>query len=271
MGNNNPPVVMIFAGSDPTGGAGLVADIQTVSALGCHPATIVTAVTAQDTSELKNFVAIETEIVIEQARAVLEDMPVAAFKLGILGSAANLSAVATIVGSYPDIPLVVDPVLSTGGGASLSTESLEDGYRSLLFPLTTLVTPNAIEAKRLATEADSRDACAQQLMSFGCDYVLHTGSHEPTDDVVHYLYGHHRQLESFTQKRLPGEYHGSGCTLAAACAAALAQGFDMTTAVREALTFTWNSLENGFRPGKGQLLPQRQYWAADNDIISRKK
>lgn len=270
MNDSKPPVVMIFAGSDPTGGAGLAADIQSVTALGCHPAPVVTAITAQDTSELKNFVAVDTELVIEQARAVLEDMPVAAFKTGMLGSAANLSAVATILADYPNIPVVVDPVMSTGGGDRLSREPLEDGYCSVLLPLATLATPNAIEAKQLAPEADSREACIQKLMSLGCEYVLHTGSHEPTDDVIHQLYGHHRCLETFTQKRLPGEYHGSGCTLASACAGALAQGFDMIAAVREALHFTWHSLANGHQTGMGQQLPHRQYWADQGSSVRRK-
>jgi hydroxymethylpyrimidine/phosphomethylpyrimidine kinase len=261
---------MIFAGSDPTGGAGLVADIQSVTALGCHPVPIVTAVTVQDTLALKSFAAVDTELVIEQARAVLEDMPVAAFKTGMLGSAANLGAVATLIGDYPDIPLVVDPVLSTGSGDSLSEEPLEDGYRSMLLPLATLATPNAIEAKQLATEADSREACIQMMMSLGCEYVLHTGSHEPTDDVVHYLYGHRRCLETFTQERLPDQYHGSGCTLASACAGALAQGFDITSAVREALHFTWNSLANGHQVGRGQRLPHRQFWATGESPVRRK-
>jgi len=168
---------MIFAGSDPTGGAGLVADIQSVTALGCHPVPVVTTITVQDTSDLKKFIAVDTQLVIEQARAVLEDMPVAAFKTGILGSAANLSAVATILEDYRDIPVVVDPVLSTGAGTRLSEEPLEDGYCSLLLPLATLATPNAVEAKQLAPEADSREACIQKLMSLGCEYVLHTGSH----------------------------------------------------------------------------------------------
>jgi len=270
MNDKKLPVVMIFAGSDPTGGAGLVADIQSVTALGCHPAPVITAVTSQDTKELKNFIAVDTEIVIEQSRAVLEDMPIAAFKTGMLGSAANLSAVATIIENYPDIPLIVDPVLSTGGGDSLSEEPLEDGYRSMLLPLATLATPNAIEAKKLAPEADSREACIQSLLSLGCEHVLHTGSHEPTEEVVHYLYGHRRCMESFTQQRLPDEFHGSGCTLASACAAALAHGFDIVTAVREALEFTWNSLDRAQQAGMGQKLPYRQFWANGDSPIRKK-
>jgi len=270
MHGKKPPVVVIFAGSDATGGAGLVADIQSVTAFGCHPAPVVTAVTVQDTSALKKFVAIDREIVIAQARAILADMPVAAFKTGMLGSSANLNAIATLIGDYPDIPLVVDPVLSTGGGDSLSDTPLEDGYRSMLLPMANLATPNAIEARQLAPDADGREACSLNLIALGCDYVLHTGSHEPTDNVVHHLYGHHRCIETFTQERLPHEYHGSGCTLASACAGALAQGLDVTSAVREALDFTWNSLANGHQIGRGQRLPQRQFWANGEKPVRRK-
>ncbi len=259
---------MIFAGADPTGGAGITADIQTVSALGCHPAPVITAVTAQDTAGLKEFTSVKTELVIAQARAVLEDMPVAAFKTGMLGSATNLAAIATIISDYPDIPVVVDPVLATGAGEPLSEQAIEDGYRTLLLPNTKLVTPNSIETKRLATNADTPEACAQELMSLGCEYVLCTGSHEPTKDVVHHLHGHHRLLETFNQQRLPHDYHGSGCTLAAACAAGLAQGFEINSAVREALDFTWNALAKGHQLGMGQFLPDRQYW---KDIVTGDK
>jgi hydroxymethylpyrimidine/phosphomethylpyrimidine kinase len=259
--SDKPPVVMIFAGADPTGGAGIAADIQAVSAMGCHPAPIVTAVTAQDTAGLKEYQVVDTELLIAQARAVLEDMPVAAFKTGMLGNAANLAAVQTIINDYPSIPLVVDPVLTTGTGVELSEQPLEDGYRTLLLPHTTLVTPNSIEMRRLAANADSPEACAQELMSLGCEFVLCTGSHEPTDEVVHHLFGHHRMLETVSQQRLPHDFHGSGCTLAAACAAGLAQGFEVAAAVREALAFTWNSLAKGHQLGMGQYLPDRQYWA----------
>lgn len=255
---------MIFAGTDPTGGAGIVADIQTVSAFGCHPAPVVTAVTAQDTCGLKQFSSTATELVIAQARAVLEDMPVAAFKTGMLGNAANLAAVATIINDYPDIPLVVDPVLTTGAGEELSDQPLEDGYLNILLPKAILATPNSLEMKRLAVNADTPEACAQELMSLGCEHVLCTGSHEPTPEVVHHLFGHHRLLEAFTQQRLPHDYHGSGCTLAAAVAAALAQGFDILEAVRQSMDFTWKALAGGHQLGMGQYVPDRQFWTKNN-------
>jgi hydroxymethylpyrimidine/phosphomethylpyrimidine kinase len=255
-----PPIVMLFGGSDPTGGAGLAADCLTVASLGCHPAPVVTAVTAQDTGGIKQFACVETELVIAQARAVLEDMPVAAFKTGMLGNGAIVSAVTSIVEDYADIPLVVDPVQVSDRGDALADEPLDDILRSLLIPRATLLTPNSLEARRLAPAADTLDACAQELMTLGCRYVLITGTHEKTPEIIHRLYGDVRLLESFTFERLPENYHGSGCTLAAACAATLAHGLEPPAAVIQALRYTWNTLKHGYRFGMGRHLPDRLYW-----------
>src|SRR5439155_17625367 len=121
-----PPVVLVFGGTDPTGGAGVFADCLTLASFGCHPTAVVTAVTAQDTTGIKQFSCVDTALVIAQARAVLEDMPVAAFKTGMLGNRRITSAVASIVHDYPNIPLIVDPVQTSGVGHSLTEESLDD-------------------------------------------------------------------------------------------------------------------------------------------------
>jgi len=260
MNADRPPVVMVFAGTDPTGGAGVAADIVTLASLGCHPAPVVTAVTAQDTAGIKQFSLVDAELVIAQARAVLEDMPVAAFKTGMLGSTAAVAAVASIAEDYPDIPLIVDPVQASGRGDPLADEPLDDVLRMLLLPRATLVTPNSLEARALAPDADTLDTCAQQLMAHGCRYVLITGAHENTPQVVNRFYGNMRQLESFAFERLPGGFHGSGCTLAAACAAGLAHGLEPASAVIEALRYTWNTLKAGHRLGMGQPIPDRLYW-----------
>lgn len=261
-----PPVVLVFGGNDPTGGAGIEADVQTIASLGCHAAPVVTAITVQDTSGVKQFRVVEPALVIAQARAVLEDMPVAAFKTGMLGNIEIMAAVAAIVRDYPDLPLIVDPVLSAGDGRLLSEEPLEEAYRALLMPQTTLITPNSLEARRLARDADSLDACAQELLATGCEYVLITGTHEPTVHVENRLYGNRRLLEAWAFDRLDGNYHGSGCTLASACAATLAHGLDTLDALAEAQQFTWHALLHGFRAGMGQFLPDRLYWTrAESD------
>jgi len=261
MTNTAPPVVLTFSGSDPTGGAGVEADILTLASMGCHPAPVITAVTAQDTVEVKQFTATKTELVIAQARAILEDMPVAAIKTGMIGNIANLSAIATILSDYPSIPLIVDPVLASGGGDELSDEPLEDALKTLLIPMASLITPNTLEIKRLANDADSLDACAHQLLSLGCRHVLITGSHDNTEDILHRLYSNAGLIKTFAVKRLTGDFHGSGCTLASACAASFAHGINIEDGLVHALKYTENTLTHAYRLGMGQNLPNRLYWS----------
>jgi hydroxymethylpyrimidine/phosphomethylpyrimidine kinase len=263
-----PPIVLTFAASDPTGGAGLQADLLTLASMGCHPISVVTALTVQDTRGVEGMLAIEAEWVADQARRLLEDMPVAAFKLGVLGSAENVTVVAEIVSDYPDVPVILDPVLASGRGDALANEDLVDALRELLVPQASVLTPNSIEARRLAetdddVEEPGLEESAERLLALGCEYVLVTGTHEATADVVNRLYGHEGMVREDRWQRLPGSYHGSGCTLASAIAAAIANGLETPDAVREAQEYTWQALAGGFRPGMGQLLPDRFFWARE--------
>lgn len=267
--NASPPIVLSFAASDPTGGAGLQADLLTLASMGCHPLTVITALTVQDTRGVENMLAMEPEWVSDQARLLLEDMPVAAFKLGALGSYQNIEAIAEILSDYPDIPVVLDPVLATGRGDPLASEQMIPAMCALLLPQTTIATPNSLEARRLA-ELEGEDAeelalpeCARRLLAHGCRYVLLTGTHESAADVVNTLYAEEGVVRADTWRRLPGSYHGSGCTLASAIAAALANGLDLPEAVREAQEYTWQALAAAFRPGMGQFIPDRFFWARE--------
>lgn len=265
------PAVLVFAGTDPTSGAGLQADILTLASLGCHPLSVVTAITVQDTLGVEDFLVLDSAWVADQARAVLEDMPVAAIKIGMLGSVEIISAIAEIVSDYPDIPLVLDPIIASGRGDELANEDMLDALKDLLLPQTTLLTPNSMEARRLAQdeidddEEHDLDVCADRLLELGCEYVLITGSHEQSPDVANALYSPDGEVQTLTWERLPGSYHGSGCTLASACAALLAQGMDMAEAVKAAQEFTYQTLRFGYRPGMGQHIPDRLFWARDDE------
>ena len=266
-----PPIVLAFAATDPTSGAGLQADLLTLCALGCHPLAVVTAITIQDTAGVDGVMAIDPDWVTDQARLVLEDMPVAVFKVGLLGSIENIAAVAEVVSDYPDVPLVLDPVLASGRGDELATEDMISALRELLLPQTTILTPNSAEARRLVqgdgdeTEQLQLGNCAERLLGFGCEYVLITGTHENTPQVINTLYGSEGVVRTDTWDRLPGSYHGSGCTLASAIAATLANGLDLPEAVREAQEYTWQALAAAFRPGMGQYIPDRLFWAREVD------
>jgi len=262
------PAVLTFAASDPTSGAGLQADILALASMGCHPLSVVTAITVQDTAGVESFLAIDPDWVADQARCVLEDMPVAAFKMGMLGSTEIVTVVAEVVSDYPDVPLVLDPVLASGRGDEFAGEEMIRAIRELLVPQSTVVTPNIMELRRLAGE-DEDDAdlaeCAQALLDTGCEYVLLTGTHDSTAEVVNTLYHRGGVLRADSWQRLPGSYHGSGCTLASALAANLARGMEIGEAVYEAQDYTWHALANGFRPGMGQYLPDRLFWAREDE------
>jgi hydroxymethylpyrimidine/phosphomethylpyrimidine kinase len=265
------PLVMSFAATDPSGGAGLQADVLTIASMGCHPLSVVTAITVQDTSGVDDVLAIDAEWVADQAREILEDVPVAAFKIGLLGSVDNIAAIASILADYPDIPLVLDPILSSGRGDELADDDMLDAMRELLIPQCTLVTPNSIEARRLALNEDDEEddptleECAKRILAMGCEYVLITGTHEQTLKVTNTLYSERGVVRADSWERLPGIYHGSGCTLASAIAALLAQDVDLPEAVKEAQEYTWQALNTGFRPGMGQHIPDRLFWARGED------
>lgn len=242
------------------------ADVLTLAALGCHPLSVLTAVTIQDTTGVEGVLALDGDWIADQARALLEDMPVAAFKIGMLGSVDAVSAIAEVVADYPGVPLVLDPVLASGRGDQLADEDLIDAMVALLLPLTTLVTPNSLEARRLAGVDDDESAptlseCARRLVEAGAGHVLVTGTHENTEQVLNTLYGRCGRIREDKWPRLPGSYHGSGCTLASAVAASLARGMSIEDAVGEAQDYTWQTLAAGFRTGMGQFIPDRFFWA----------
>jgi hydroxymethylpyrimidine/phosphomethylpyrimidine kinase len=259
--------VLAFAGSDPSGGAGLQADVMTLAASGCHPLSVVTAVTVQDTVGVKAVRAVEARWVVDQARALLAEMPVKAFKIGVIGSAENAAAIAEVVADHPEVPVVLDPVLASGRGDPLATDEAVAALIERLVPQATVLTPNSLEARRLvarnAAESTELGSCARRLVALGAEFVLVTGTHEPTGEVVNTLYDARGVVRTDRWARLPGSYHGSGCTLASAIAAGLAHGRPVPDAVREAQEYTWHTLAHAFRLGAGQSIPDRFFRARE--------
>jgi len=244
-----PPNVLAIAASDPTGGAGLQADILTLASLGCHPLSVLTAYTVQDTRGVAALHAVPAADLVAQARCVLADAPVLAIKIGVVGSAANAQAIAELLAEHPQVPVVLDPVLASARGDALGDEATQRALRELLLPRATVATPNSMEARTLGGAA--------AMIALGCKYVLVTGTHEPGDDVVNVLHGAAGVMREDRWPRLRGSFHGSGCTLASAIAARLALGDEVPQAVRRAQDYTWCALERGYRPGAGQQVPDR--------------
>jgi len=244
-----PPNVLAIAAADPTGGAGLQADILTLASLGCHPLCVLTAYTVQDTHGVTALHAVDPAHVTQQADCVLADAPVRAIKIGVVASAANARAIVGILARHPQVPVVLDPVLASARGDALGDEGAMRALCELLLPRATVATPNSVEARALGGAA--------AMLARGCRFVLVTGTHEPGDDVVNVLHGAAGVLREDRWPRLPGSFHGSGCTLASAIAARLAHGDAVGEAVHRAQDYTWCALERGYRPGAGQHVPDR--------------
>lgn len=257
----SPPTVLVFSGLDPSGGAGIQADIEALASHGCHACPIVTSLTVQNTSDVQSMQAVDEILIMDQARSILEDSPISAIKIGLVGSSEIATTIHTILNDYPEIPVVLDPVLASNANTPLATEEIREAILNLLVPRTTILTPNIPEAMKLAPEADNIDACAMQLLEQGSEFVLVTGAHANTEQVSNTLYGQHRKLESYQWPRLPGEYHGSGCTLASSISGLLAHGNEPLTATLEAQEYTWESLNQAYRTGAGQSIPNRLFWA----------
>ncbi len=253
------PVVLSFSGHDPSGGAGIQADIETLISHQCHACSVITALTEQDSSNVKKLIPQAAEDIINQANRLLFDFPVKAIKIGLIGHHETALAIHSVLLQQPHIPVILDPVLAAGGGTPLANEQLIQCINDKLLPCTTVLTPNSEEARLLSQQSKLED-CGQFFLDKTCDYVLITGTHEQSTLVKNQLFQKNGVTETFHWERLSENYHGSGCTLASAIAALMAQGLDPFTAISEAQEYTWNALKAAYHPGKGQYNPDRLFW-----------
>lgn len=248
------PRVLVIAGHDPSGGAGIHADIEAIHALGGFASTLITALTVQNTIGVQGFQMVSAELLAAQADCLLEDMQFDAVKIGVTGNLAVVELIEKLLPRLGAIPVVLDPVLAAESGGSLAEADLPR-VLTRLFPRVTLITPNLIEARALSGKQELEEA-GQELVRQGAKAALITGTHDDTPHVQNHLFTAtgvtHSQFE-----RLPGSYHGSGCTLASAIACLLAQGKSLEAAVREGQDYTYRTLKNAFRAGKGQWIPRR--------------
>lgn len=255
-----PPPILCLSGFDPSGGAGIQADIESIVSMGGHAVPVITALTVQNTQNVSHFQAVDSQLFTEQVDKLLEDVKVKAIKIGMIGSLSIVESISIILNQNPNLPVIYDPVLAAGGGANLTESGMLEAIKELILPHTTILTPNSPEARLLTNEAELKD-CGTKLMQLGCDAVLLTGTHEDDKHVNNIWFNDGLYVETFSWERLPDEYHGSGCTLASAIAALIAQGLDPFNAINEAQDYSWNTLKHAFRiSDKGQLIPNRFYW-----------
>ena len=260
------PCVLVFAGLDPSGGAGIAADLQAVAAQGAHALTVATALTVQDNDRVYGVQPVDPGMLLRQAQALIDKMDIGAVKIGITGSAANARAIAELItrlrARQPELPVVLDPVLASGHGDLLSRDDAALALAPLL-PLTTVLTPNGPEAQALS-DATRPAAQAQALRALGCRHVLITGGHDDGDDVVNRWFGPGAGTDASSPgqrdwhwSRLDGTFHGSGCTLASAIAGQLATGLPTAVALEQAQHYVYVALRDAYTVASGQRIPLR--------------
>ena len=252
------PLVLCLGGHDPSGGAGILADAEAVQAAGAFALTVITALTEQNTCGLVNLHPQPPAQIAAHCRCLLRDSQPQAVKIGLIGSAESAHTLAQVLDAdaLAGVPVVLDTVLATGAGQVVADAALRAAICERLLPRCTLVTPNLPEARAL-TGAQAAEDCAERLLTAGARWVLITGTHDATAAVTNRLFGAQGEREAWDWPRLPGDYHGSGCTLASAIAARLAHGLPLLEAVAAAQSYTWATLEHALRTGRCQLTPNR--------------
>jgi hydroxymethylpyrimidine/phosphomethylpyrimidine kinase len=252
-------VILCISGHDPSGGAGIQADIETCSSLGAHALTIITAHTVQDTRQVQRVSAVAPILLAAQLDALLEDCKPDAVKFGLLGDAAQVPILVERLTALR-VPMVLDPVLRAGGannsGANLVSSKLQAAISELLLPRVDVLTPNAAEARRLSGQQNLA-ACGATLLGSGARNILITGGDEPGDEVVNLWYRPDAEVRRYSWPRLPEVFHGAGCTLAAAIASFLARGLSMADALEQAQVYTQASLTRAHPIGRGRRIPGR--------------
>jgi hydroxymethylpyrimidine/phosphomethylpyrimidine kinase len=266
----NPPCVLVFNASDPSGAGGLGGDALAMASVGAHMLGVVTGAYARDTAEIFDHYAFDEEAVAEQARAILEDVEVQLIKVGFVGSPENLSTVAETTTDYPEVPVVAYmPNLSWWEDAQI--EAYLDAFRELVLPQTTVLVGNHSTLWRwlLPDWSGERPPTARDIAKaageFGVPYTLVTGIMLPEQFIDNVLASPQSVMASEKYERLDAVFAGAGDTLSAALAALLASGTDLTAAASEALSYMDRCLDAGFRPGMGHVLPDRLFWAQSED------
>ncbi|MBR9872414.1 MAG: hydroxymethylpyrimidine/phosphomethylpyrimidine kinase [Gammaproteobacteria bacterium] len=247
----------MLSGLDPSGGAGIQADIQAITSLGGHPLPVLTCLTVQDTHNVYGAEAINPETIRQQLECLAKDIPLHAVKTGAMGNAAVVNVLMEFLESRPDLPLIVDPVIKAAGGGDLADNELVDAMRSSLFARAEMITPNGVELLQLG-DCDSESQAADKLLSAGCKSVLATGGHGTGPHIINTLYSTEHEPMLWELERIgANEYHGTGCTLAAAISAGIASGLSARAAISQAQNYVSRTLLSALTIGQGQRVPNR--------------
>lgn len=264
MHSNTPPVILSLSAMDPSGCGGIQADIETAASLGCHCAPIATALCTTGVSATAETLAVDSTIIIEQARSILEDMPVKAIKIGFVGSVANAEAIHTILQDYSSLPVVIHPALCLWDEEQEEQADLPSAIASLLLPCAKLLISSYDEACALIKPGDTRDATAQALFNEGCSQLLLTQTHASSRKTESAWYDKSGLIQSYDWPQAAPTCHGSASTLASAASSFLAHGSSMQSALEQGQNFTWQAISAARQLGFGKPTPHRFFWADEN-------
>jgi hydroxymethylpyrimidine/phosphomethylpyrimidine kinase len=266
--NQPSPLILTFGVSDPVGALGVQADLAVFAAHGCHALTVITGLLVADSARVEDMHDTDTDWLVDQARVLLEDMPVAALKIGAIANVEQAAAIAEIVSDYPDVPLILDPFTSSLPDSGLADDDMLTAIRQVLVPQATLLMVSQVELARMAEtwrEGPSEgmlELDVAELTGSGCEYVLVTGTPGSGGSArSNTLYNADGMVASIDWQPLPGPFVGCGSTLSAALGALLAQGQDAAAALKAAQDYTSGALARAQRFGMGKYVPNRFYRA----------
>ncbi|MBT5286245.1 MAG: hydroxymethylpyrimidine/phosphomethylpyrimidine kinase [Candidatus Thioglobus sp.] len=246
--------VLVLSGLDPCGGAGISADIETINQFGVTPLPIITTLTVQNTQSVKSTQEVDSKLIAEQFNHLKTDVTFSVAKIGLLSSKKQIEVLTNLLSECDDVTIVLDPIVkSTAKDKLLDSQTLEV-LKTKLLPLVDVITPNVDELQALSPNKNEQQA----VESLPCEWVLLTTTDSSNDEIEHRLYHHAELLERYTYTKLPGDYHGSGCTLASSIAGLLALGVETRIACKRALDYTYQTLLNAKSIGKMQHHPNRQ-------------
>ena len=245
--------VLLFSGLDPSGAAGISADIETINQFGLNPLPIVTSLTAQNTQRVESIDVVKDSFLEKQFNLLDEDISFNTVKIGLLGSVSQIKTISRLIGEKNTLNVVVDPILISGTQENMSSIKMVGVMKKYLFPKCTILTPNLEELNLLSPGLSEKEA----VSSLNCPWVLVTTSDSSKIDIEHRLYNKSSLIRRFNYKKLPDKFHGSGCTLSSAISALLAKGIAIEEACDQGLAYTYQCLLNAKKLGKMQYHPIR--------------
>ncbi|SMF02328.1 hydroxymethylpyrimidine/phosphomethylpyrimidine kinase [Alteromonadaceae bacterium Bs31] len=263
-GSSNPPVILALGALDPSGSGGLQADIETAASLGCHCSPIATTLASAGAGSNTESKPIDATLVIAQARSVLENMQVAAIKIGFLGSVTNTEAVHTILRDYPSLPVVAHPALYLWDKDETVQSDLPAAFLSLIAPHLTIGIFSLYEARKVSQESDTLATTAQAITSTGCEFALITGTGQQQPSFQNSSFSKKGLLQQYTWEQEPPTCHGASSTLAMSCCAYVAHGGEALMALSQAQDFTWQTMRLSRSLGFNTRTPHRFFWADKN-------